>query len=196
MSVIYTPLFQILAGGPGSGCRGDNCGRPSTGGAKKEFKTASGATYTIFKPSKRGIPRRSSGYVRKSRFKGKFGDRDASTGKFRKTNDIAGIEGIKNRVANVYNAQWTKADVYSNHGVTLFVHRDFAKGRVVIQEVNHESLTRGGNQHTTVFKQYIFKNFGKAAGFLNQKYGIRQALPKRSATDPSELVKKYSRKRG
>lgn len=196
MSTVYHPLYEILAGGPGSGCHGGNCGRPSLSSTKKEYTTSGGAKYTIFQPSRKGIPRKSSGYIRQSQFKGKFKDRDASSGRYRKTSDVAGIEGRDKRVAAVYNAQWPKHDIYAKRGETIFVHRNFEKGLVFIQEVHTEDVE--GRPHTTVLKEFRFKNFGTAAGFLNKKYGIRQALPVRklplSDTQKRDLTQKYSRK--
>jgi hypothetical protein len=187
MTTTYTPLYQILAGGPGSGCHGGNCGRPK--GVAKEFTTSSGAKYTIYKPSKKGIARRASSYTRPSKFKGQFTDRqflhdEHGRGEFRKTDDISGIEGRKNRVLASYEYQYPKGDKYYGHGATLFVHRDFAKSRVVIQEIPHDELNWTG-----IAKQYTFRNFGTAAGFLNKQFGIRQKLPKRTSQDLSQHFK-------
>lgn len=200
MSTVYLPLTQLLAGGPGSGCRGDHCGRPSLQSTKKEFKLSNGATYTVFQPSRKGIARGSSGYVKKSEFKGKFQERDASSGKYSKTGDVAGIEGRDKRLSAVYNAKWPERDVYRKQGVTVFVHRNFAKGEVLVQEVRHEQIEQNRNAQATVkMKEYRFRNFGTAAGFLNKKFGIRQALPVRklplSDTQKRDLTQKYSRKR-
>ncbi len=166
------PMYRLLAGGPGSGCRGDNCGRPPT--VSKQFQTASGATYTIFKPSKKGIPRRSSGYTKKSKFKGKFQPYDVVNGKLRKTDSVAGFEGRKNRVVGVYNYRYPAGDKYAGHGATIQVHRDFANSRVVVKEVPVDE-----QNWTGMMRQWTFKNFGTAAGFLNKMFGIREKLPMR-----------------
>jgi len=200
MSTQYNPLFEILAGGPGSGCNPavGKCGRPSMQQTKKEVTLANGAKYTIFQPSRKGMPRRASGYTKPSAFKGKFGtQQDTQTGKFRRVQDVPGLEGRDKRLSAIYNAKWGKKDVWANKGECVIVQRDFANSRVVIHSFYTDSST--GRPELISQKQWKFKNFGTAAGFLNQKWGIRQKLPVRKlpATDTQkrELTKKYSRTR-
>lgn len=178
MSTVYHPLtdllvLDLLAGGPGSGCRGPRCGRPK--GVKQVYQTAAGFNYTILKPSRKGIPK-----GQQTRKKWNFPqqwDEKALKGEFKPARDPQTNKAIKfeskDRYSNVYDAKFGRGDVYEGHGITAFVHRDFKNVRVVVQVVPHDEM-----DHSAVAKVYKFKNFGQAAGFLNKRFGIRQKLPR------------------
>jgi len=158
MLTIYHSLTELLAGGAGSGCRGPNCGRPR--GIKQVYQAPAGYTYTILKPSRRGIAKGSHAWSpRKDQFQGKYKQ------SFQHKEPM--------RHSNVYDAAWGKGDKYEGQGKTVIVHRDFDKMRVRVQEIPHDEM-----QHSATMRVFNFRNFGQAAGFLNKRYGIRQKLPK------------------
>jgi hypothetical protein len=158
----HRTLLEVLAGGPGSGCTGPNCGRPR--GVRQQFQTTQGHTYTLFRPSRKGIPRGKADYKKRvSNFKGQFA----------KTHENVPMkEGKKNGVSGVYDAAYKEGDVHAGHGVTVFVHRDFKNNRVVVMEMPHDDMNK-----LAVARSFKFKNFGQASGFLNKRYAIRQKLP-------------------
>jgi hypothetical protein len=161
---------ELYAGGPGSGCHGSNCGRPRS--VKQSFQTNSGYSFTILRPSRKGISKASHAWQsRKDQFKGKYKNtienaRQFSVKKMRKTA----------ATGSVYDAKYGKGDRYEGHGKTIFVHKDLENMRVVVQEVPHNEMN-----HSEVMRSFKFTNFGKAAAFLNKRYGIKQALPKPGA---------------
>ena len=173
-------LVDIMAGGPGSGCHGPSCGRPRS--VTQSFKTTGGATYTIFRPSRKGMPKGShsvkDALKKPDSMKGQYKVATVQLDKNRWMNleDISGKDKAGNktsRLASVYDAKYGKGDVYEGHGKTVFVHRDFANKRVVVHEIPHDGMNKSAMAHA-----FKFKNFGQAAGFLNRKYGIKQKLPK------------------
>jgi hypothetical protein len=230
--------IDIHAGGPGSGCVGPNCGRPSKGRANevanlsreiKELKSrlkrgsgattkdrkrirmvikifqnhirqlgrqesrpspstpkinpapvrksvivqqhtlANGAKYTIVTGSKAGRPM-GSGNAAKNPNK-VLSQAHKEKGQFQATHTDITPTGQDARVS-VYD---TSKQGTEGAGSTVIVNRDFGKNRVVVQE-----MSRGQYGHLdALLKQFKFKNFGQAAGMLNKRYGIRQALPKK-----------------
>lgn len=164
-------LADLQAGGPGSGCRGSNCGRPR--GVKQTFQTASGVNYTIYKPSRKGIAKGSHKWsAKKDQFKNKY-QAYRAPGAAKSMTQVANLGGKKKGVSSVYDAAWGRGDVYEGHGKTIFVHRDFENMRVIVDEVPHDEMN-----HSATVRRFRFKNFGQAAGFLNKRYGIRMKLPK------------------
>jgi hypothetical protein len=174
-------LVDILAGGPGSGCHGPRCGRP---GGTQHFTTHSGATYTIFKPSRKGIAKGQHSVKdtlkKADKLKGQYkvATVDMGRGRSKQLEDVEGREkggGKAGRLASVYDAKYGRGDVYENHGTTVFVHRDFANKRVVVHEIPHDDMNK-----SATMKAFKFRNFGQAAGFLNKRYGITQKLPRQT----------------
>ena len=192
-------IVTIQAGGPGSGCNGPNCGRPRGDGGhrytakqrermlkrfaspmpknvpgltkqgqiekgepvrkgliRQQFLTNTGAQYTVIKS-----PRARGGDYKPQTGASKF------KGQFRHEQQVVGNE--KTRLADV---MVSKPDS-KGRGQTLIVHRDYGKGRVVIQE-----FSTGQFGHIEQEKEYKFKNSGQAQGFLNSRYGVRLTLPK------------------
>jgi len=177
---MMAPVLWINAGGPGSGCRGPHCGRPRS--VTQSFKTTGGATYTIYRPSRKGMPKGQHSVKdiekKPDSMKGQYKVATVQLDKNRWMNleDVAGKDRMGNktgRLASVYDAKYGRGDVYEGHGKTVFVHRDYANKRVVVHEIPHDELNKSAVAHS-----FKFKNFGKAAGFLNKKYGIKQKLPK------------------
>jgi hypothetical protein len=162
------PIEFLEAGGPGSGCHGDKCGRPRD--VQQQFQTTQGHTYTLATPSRRGM-KKGQHRLQNDPLRGKYKvARDEQNRVIKhesKSKDPLGM-----RYSNVFDAKWGRGDKYEGHGKTVFVHRDFKNMRVVIQEVPHDEM-----QHSAMMKQWRFKNFGTAAGFLNKRYGIRWRLP-------------------
>lgn len=173
MVAFHHTLLEILAGGPGSGCRGPKCGRPKGQGVKQTFQSPQGFTYTLLKPSRKGIEKGSHKWqAKKDQFRGQYKvARDAQNKPIKhesKSKDVLG-----QRYSNVYDAAWGRGDKWEGQGKTVFVHRDFKNMRVVVQEVPHDEM-----QKSETMRVWKFKNFGQAAGFLNRRYGIRQKLPR------------------
>jgi hypothetical protein len=157
---------NLYGGGPGSGCHGDNCGRPR--GVKQTFQTHSGYSYSIMQPSRRGIKKGSHSLMKRSdQFKGKYSKTEENVKPF----DIKKGKGTGGS-GSVYDAKYGKGDRYEGHGKTIFVHKDYANNRVVVHEVPHDEMN-----HSATVRAFKFKNFGQAAGFLNKRYGIKQKFP-------------------
>jgi hypothetical protein len=162
----HRTLLEVLAGGPGSGCQGPNCGRPR--GVRQQFQTTQGHTYTLFRPSRKGIPRGKADYKKRiSQFKGQFEATHVN---------VPMKEGRKNGVSGVYDAAYKTEDVHAGHGVTVFVHKDFKNMRVVVMEMPHDDMNK-----LEMARTFKFKSFSQAATFLNKRYAIKQKLPAASA---------------
>jgi len=158
-------LAGIFAGGPGSGCRGDNCGRPR--GVKMTYQSPKGFTYTLFRPSRKGIAKGSHAWHSgEDKFKGKYTKTAENVRPF----DLKTMSRARGS-GSVYDAKYGKIDKYGGHGKTIFVHKDFKNMRVVVQEVPHDEMNK-----SEVMRSVKFKSFGKAAEFLNKHYGIRQKM--------------------
>jgi hypothetical protein len=190
---LLSTIEQIVAGGPGSGCHGDKCGRPR---GSQSFKTSGGATYTILAPSRKNIPKAKHTYHAKmiGALKGQYKVATVDLGKG-KTMELQDVKGRtkagenSRRVSSVYDAKVTgwlaknygTTDKYEGHGQTVIVHRDYDKGRVVVQVIPHDEFNK-----TALMEVYKFKNFGTAAGFLNSRFGIKQKLPKPGSLDAAK----------
>lgn len=165
----HRTLLELLAGGPGSGCQGPNCGRPR--GVRQQFTTTQGHQYTLFRPSRKGYTRGKNAHA--------YGDTMVRNmkGKFKQTHENVPMkEGRKNGVSSVYDAVYKGKDVHAGHGVTVFVHRDFKNMRVVVMEMPHDDMNK-----LALARSFKFKNFGQAAAFIKNRYSIRQKLPAPSA---------------
>lgn len=68
---------------------------------------------------------------------------------------------------------WSTAQNEGERGQSLFVRRDYVKNNVVIQEISFDQ-----DRDIERTRQYKFRNFGRAAGFLNKRYGVRLKAPK------------------
>jgi hypothetical protein len=161
---------RLFGGGPGSGCRGPNCGRPK--GQRppvKTYQTHEGYKYSIMRPSRRGIAKGSHSFLK---------TKDQLKGKYRGT--VENVEhldlhrtGKTKGSSSVYDAAWPKGDRYEAHGKTIIVHTDYAKMRLVVHEIPHDEMN-----HSAVVRTFKFKDFGDAAGFLDKRYGIKQKTSK------------------
>jgi hypothetical protein len=169
-------VSQLFAGGPGSGCRGNNCGRPSTGSKSipkrlvRQSWTApvGGAKVTLLQTPKRGRP---SGAAKGSP-KALLKKASSMKGKFSQV--ISTKQYGSKQPSAVYstypkNGQPGDTNFKEGAGKTLFVFRDFGTGRATVQEFTH-----GEYGHIGKATMFGFKNLGRAAGFLSQRYGITQ----------------------
>jgi hypothetical protein len=189
--------MSISAGGPGSGCRGPNCGRPESGklswapkvlkreGLTKSRKTGQ-VTIPLHAPAKsmvKTVSHMPNGAVitqlktpRRGRPKGGSGvwnlmnRQSPQKGSFVKEQENVKGTGWKG-VATI----WTAKKVGGEEGAatSVLALRDIGKMSVSIMEVRTGRYSEIGN--TNVFK---FKNFGQAAGFLKARYGVSWRLPR------------------
>ena len=158
-------LLEMFAGGPGSGCRGANCGRPHSRYIKQQFTSPSGIKVTTFKPSDRQGKRPINPMKRKHPLKGQFDRPEKHFG------SAMVRPGQKLRT-------WTTEalDRNSGRGATVFVHRytDSKTGKpkeVIVDEHNWV----GHRWRYGAPTRFSFKNMGKAAGYMKRIYGI--AIP-------------------
>lgn len=168
MQLVQTSIIHsINAGGPGSGCQGPTCGRPATGGVpanrvKSTFISPAGFTYTMLRAPATGRPkgsRDSKPRVYEAKLKGEF----------KQTLNLQKKD--QKRVTSVHDAE--KQMYKTKGGTTVVVHRNYGKGSVTIHEMRRGEY--GHLERTDIFK---FRNAGRAAGFLNKRFGIRLKLPK------------------
>jgi len=192
----------VQAGGPGSGCHGDNCGRPAGPGHQLSWKESTLRKEGLKKSRKTGIvtiplqatPRSQvktvhqspSGYKitelktpRRGRPTGTTGiqqsilNRESPLkGSFVKEQENVKGTGWKG-VATIWTA---KRGATEGAGTSVMALRDIGKMAVTVMEVRTERYAEIGQ--TRVIR---FNNFGQAAGFLKSRYGVSWKLPPKGA---------------
>jgi hypothetical protein len=158
-------LLEMLAGGPGSGCHGPNCGRPAGRYVKQQFTTPGGVRVTMLKPSLRQGKRPINPMKRKHPLKGEFAKLEKHYGA------AEARPGQKLRT-------WTSDALgQSGHGTTLFVHKYVNNktnkpSEIVVDEHNWQGHRWRYGSPT----RYSFKNPGRAMGYIKRRYGLSVPL--------------------
>lgn len=193
--------MTISAGGPGSGCHGDNCGRPKSPGGqlswdKKVLKReglvknrAGRVTIPLQAPPRSQVKTVSHtpyGAVitqlktpTRGRPKGPGGTWNLMNRQHPAKGDfVKEQENVKGEGWKGFATIWTAKKVGGEEGAATSVMalRDVGKMAATIMEIRTERYAEIGN--TNVFR---FKNFGQAAGFLKSRYGVGWKLPKAGA---------------
>lgn len=157
-------ILELFAGGPGSGCRGSNCGRPSTGRyVQQSFVSPStGARVTMVKPHEE----------QESRPQNPMRRRHPLRGQFDKLEKHFGSGNIK---PGQHLRTWTSEahDPNTGKGTTLFVHKyvDARTGKpsqVVVDEHNWQGYRWRYGAPT----RFSFNNSGRAMGYVKKRYGL------------------------
>jgi len=152
--------ITLLAGGPGSGCHGNNCGRPLGRHIKQQYTTPGGVRVTMFKESRRQKSPINP-MKRNHPLKGKF-------------DTLQKYYGAAEARPGQRLRTWTsEAMDQAGHGTTLFVHRylDNKTNKptdIVIDEHNWV----GHRWRFSSPTRYSFKNPGRAMGYLRRRYGL------------------------
>lgn len=152
--------MELLAGGPGSGCHGNNCGRPLGRHIRQQYTTPGGVKVTMFKESRRQKSPIDP-MKRKHSLKGKFdtpqkyfGAGEARPGQRLRTWTAEALDG-------------------AGHGTTLFIHKyvDNKTNKptaVVVDEHNWIKYRWRFGAPT----RFAFKNPGRAMGYIKRRYGL------------------------
>jgi len=193
-------LTSIHAGGPGSGCRGDNCGRPKNPGGqlswdrkvvqreglKVERKTGR-VTIPLQAPPRsqvKTVSHAPAGFIITQL---KTPTRGRPTGSGGGTWNLLNRESpqkgsFKLEQENVKGMGWKgTATIWTANKVggaegaatSVIALRDVGKMSARVMEIRTEQYKEIGN--TNVFK---FSNIGQAAGFLKSRYGVSWSLPR------------------
>jgi hypothetical protein len=186
-------LAWMYSGGQGSGCHGPNCGRPTTARGrinqmmprirrskaipgvkrwkgretiklqplrksrvKQQFTSSQGHQMTIIKPPKQYDKSGRTWIYKKSPMKGQF------KVEFNFKDDFK--RNIKTGMATAR---------VGTRGTTVAVHQDFGKKEATVIEFDLRSEVGHAKDVIARSRSVVFKNLGRAMGFLNQRYSIR-----------------------